>query len=109
MRFGYRADVIRELKRHSLVVDPSRTKQTTYCACQEDRADDDGDMLTMDPSKHAAHVFDALIDAFGVVEETRTNAMSSAGQTTDTRTGVTTSFSDIRYDSRLVFEWRRQI
>jgi hypothetical protein len=48
----------------------------------------------------------AAIDALGLTEEQRTNAMSSAGMTTDTKTGVTTVHSDIRYDRRLVGPWQ---
>jgi hypothetical protein len=38
-------------------------------------------------------------------EETRTNAMSSAGMTVDSKTGEVTHHSDIRYDRRWVSSW----
>jgi hypothetical protein len=52
------------------------------------------------------HLAQQLVDQLGLREETRTNVMSSAGQTTDTRTGVTTHHSDMRYDLRYVTDWR---
>jgi hypothetical protein len=41
----------------------------------------------------------------GLAREQRTNAMSSAGCTTDTKTGQTIWHSDIRYDQRWVSDW----
>lgn len=49
----------------------------------------------------------AAIEALGLSEERRTNAMSSAGMTVDTKTGVAAHHSDIRYDRRLVGQWQQ--
>lgn len=38
-------------------------------------------------------------------EERRTNALSSAGVSTNWKTGVTTRHSDYRYDRRWVSDW----
>lgn len=46
-----------------------------------------------------------LIQALGLTEERRMNGMSSGGQTTNTRTGVTTAHMDYRYDHRFVTAW----
>ena len=48
----------------------------------------------------------AAIDALKLTEELRTNAMSSAGMTADSRTGETTFTFDIRYDRRLLGPWQ---
>lgn len=45
-------------------------------------------------------------DSRVLYQEVRTNAMSSAGMTTDTKTGKTTAHSDIRHDYRLVTNWK---
>lgn len=62
-------------------------------------------------AEHSRGVFmlmaQAAIDALGLTEERRTNVMSSSGMTTDTRTGITTAHSDVRYDTRLVSPWER--
>lgn len=47
----------------------------------------------------------ALQESLNLTEERRTNAMSSAGQTTSTVTGITTHHVDIRYDHRFVTPW----
>jgi hypothetical protein len=59
-----------------------------------------------EPREVAERVVDALISEFGLREETRTNMMSSAGMTIDTKTGETTHHSDMRYDRRYVTDWK---
>lgn len=49
---------------------------------------------------------DRVIDSLGLMEERRTNVMSSAGMTTDSKTGITTHHSDMRYDHRWVTVWK---
>jgi hypothetical protein len=66
------------------------------CRCGED----------MYYCEHDPHFARALIAEFGLREERRTNAMSSAGMTVDTKTGETTHYSDIRHDYRWVTNWQ---
>jgi hypothetical protein len=65
----------------------------------------DTKVTTMKRSEHATHVAEEIDKVFGFVEETRVNVMSSCGMTTDYRTGLTTTHSDMRYDHRYVTKW----
>jgi len=60
------------------------------------------------PRDWAEYVAEVLVAELGLREERRTNPMSSSGQTTDTKTGVTTFHSNIRYDRRWVTDWRSE-
>lgn len=54
------------------------------------------------------HVAQVIAEQVGLTKETRTNVMSSCGMTTDYRTGVTTTHSDIRYDRRYTTPWEAE-
>jgi len=55
------------------------------------------------------HVAEVVVAGLGLREERRTNVMSSGGMMTDSRTGETTSFSDVRYDYRWVTDWKTRL
>lgn len=52
------------------------------------------------------HVADVIVKGMGLQPEQRTNEMSSAGMSTDYKTGETKHWSDIRYDHRWVSGWK---
>jgi hypothetical protein len=66
----------------------------------------DGEWGPYDDDDHYWPLVDAAITRLGLRQEIRTNAMSSAGMTTDTKTGETTHHSDIRHDYRWVTDWK---
>lgn len=50
----------------------------------------------------------AVVNQLELYEERRLNVMSSGGQTTDYKTGITTVHSDYRYDTRIVSNWKTE-
>ncbi|MES5383879.1 hypothetical protein ABVN64_30240 [Mycolicibacterium conceptionense] len=60
-----------------------------------------------DGETHNAHLAAEINKALGgLTRETRTNAMSSSGMTTNYNTGEIVSYSDIRRDARWASGWK---
>lgn len=72
-------------------------EERTYFCGEEDR-------ISKAHSEHVAAEIDKALG--GLTRETRTNAMSSAGMTVDTKTGEQTWHSDIRRESRWASGWK---
>lgn len=83
-------------------------KNDSVCTCGV-RNNMDGDVLFSHRYSVVSDAANAALTkglaALELREETRTNAMSSAGMTVDSKTGEVTHHSDIRYDRRWVSSW----
>lgn len=64
------------------------------------------DTLAEEDAESYRIVARAVVDELGLLQEIRTNVMSSAGMTVNAKTGETTYHSDIRHDYRYVTNWK---